>query len=81
MFAYINFTTGEYFQLPYLDGTRFFRARFYVGRIEFSANYATSPNQRVRYVIIPGGTTVGGRKAAVDMSNYQAVKAYYHLPD
>lgn len=34
----------------------------------------------VRYVVIPGGVA-GGRQAAVDVKNYAAVKAHYHLPD
>lgn len=33
-----------------------------------------------RYIIIPGGIA-GGRKAAVDYSDYEAVKAYYGLKD
>ena len=32
-----------------------------------------------RYIIIPGG--VGARKAAVDYSDYEAVKKYHNLPD
>ena len=32
-----------------------------------------------RYIIIPGG--VGARRAAVDYSDYEAVKKYYNLPD
>lgn len=33
-----------------------------------------------RYVIIPGGVPAG-RAAAVDYSDYEAVKRYYNLPD
>lgn len=33
-----------------------------------------------RYLIIPGGTP-GGRTAPVDYNDYDAVKAYYRLPD
>jgi hypothetical protein len=33
-----------------------------------------------RYIIIPG-SVAGGRKAAVDYSDYEAVKAYYGLKD
>lgn len=33
----------------------------------------------LRYVIVPGGTAA--RVASVDNSNYEAVKAYYNLPD
>jgi hypothetical protein len=37
----------------------------------------------VRYVIIPGGSAIGGRKAPlpVDVKNYEAVKAYYRIKD
>lgn len=80
VFVYINFTTGEYYALPYMDGTRLFRSRLYVGRVELTANYATQANQRIRYVIIPGGVSTG-RRAAVDMTNYAAVKAFYNLPN
>ncbi|MDQ6477175.1 hypothetical protein [Dyadobacter sp. LHD-138] len=34
----------------------------------------------LRYVIVPGGTPAG-RQAAVDYSDYAAVKKYYNLPD
>ena len=48
-----------------------------------SANYAlTSPwDVEFRWVLIPGGTLAGGRKEAVDLSDYEAVKQAYHLPD
>ncbi len=35
----------------------------------------------VRVLIIPAATVVNGRKAGVDYSNYQAVKAYYNLKE
>lgn len=53
--------------------------RYYVGRIDMVSSYALSA-QQIRYVIIPGGVA-GGRKAAVDYSDYEAVKAYYGLKD
>jgi hypothetical protein len=34
-----------------------------------------------RIVIIPASDLRNGRKAAVDYANYEAVKAFYHLPD
>lgn len=34
----------------------------------------------LRYIIIPGGVA-GGRKVNLDYSDYEAVKAYYHLKD
>ncbi len=54
-------------------------ARYFVGRIDFIANYALSA-QMFRYVLIPGGVPTG-RKAAVDYNNYEEVKKYYNLPD
>lgn len=45
--------------------------------LPFSLNF-----DAIRVLIIPATTqTNGGRKAAVDYSNYEAVKAYYNLPD
>jgi hypothetical protein len=35
----------------------------------------------IRYVVIPAGTLIGGRKAPVDLKNYDAVKSYYHIKD
>ncbi|MFC5411761.1 hypothetical protein ACFPMF_20735 [Larkinella bovis] len=34
----------------------------------------------LRYVVVPGGIPAG-RQAAIDYSNYETVKATYHLPD
>ena len=34
-----------------------------------------------RYVIIPGGVSVGGRLAQPDFDDYEAVKKFYNLPD
>ena len=36
---------------------------------------------RTRVVIVPAGTVLNGRKAAVDFTDYEAVKAYYNLKD
>ncbi|GAB3991415.1 hypothetical protein GCM10028807_21410 [Spirosoma daeguense] len=35
----------------------------------------------VRVVVIPANDLRNGRKAAVDYSNYEEVKAFYNLPD
>ena len=35
---------------------------------------------RLRYVIIPGNITAGG-KSSLDYNDYEAVKAFYNLPD
>lgn len=75
---------GRVLTLPYaqvLGSTSYsVHQRFYVGRIELVASYALG-TQPMRFVIIPGGTAVAARKSAVDLSDYQAVKAYYGLPD
>ena len=39
------------------------------------------PSLPVRYVIVPGGAAVGGRKAAINYNDYEAVKRAYNLPD
>jgi hypothetical protein len=36
---------------------------------------------RTRVVLVPATTVLNGRKAAVDYSDYEAVKAYYNLKD
>ncbi|CCH01458.1 hypothetical protein FAES_3451 [Fibrella aestuarina BUZ 2] len=75
---------GRILSLPYaqlIGGVTYsMHQRFYVGRIELVASYPLSA-QQIRYVIIPGTVPIGGRKAAADLTTYQAVKAYYHLPD
>ena len=48
-----------------------------LGAINIRANFNAS--YPWRYIIVPGG--VGARKAAVDYSDYEAVKKYYNLPD
>ena len=37
-------------------------------------------NNSYRYVIIPGGTPTG-RIASPDLSDYEAVKSFYNIPD
>lgn len=74
---------GRVLSLPYsqvIGGTAYsVHHRFYVGRIELVSSYALSA-QQMRYVIIPGGTPTG-RRVAVDLNDYAAVKAAYNLPD
>ena len=52
-----------------------------VGKINMNgANYnPSSPTYLYRYILVPGG--VGARKAAIDYTDYEAVKEYYNLPD
>ncbi len=54
---------------------------FQVGKIYLTASYPPGNQQQFRYVIIPGGTAVGGRKAAVDYRNYETVRQAFNLPD
>ncbi len=49
-----------------------------VGNIKITASYAVTSATQIRYVIIPGGIA-GGRRAAVDYADYEAVKKYYNL--
>lgn len=51
-----------------------------VGNIKLTASYAITSTTQIRYVIIPGGIA-GGRRAAIDFSDYEAVKRYYNLPN
>jgi hypothetical protein len=57
-------------------------AYYTVGKINMSGqNYnPSSPTYSYRYIIVPGGTA-SGRKANIDYSDYNAVKAAYNLPD
>jgi len=76
---------GRVLSLPYAEvfGTTAYTVhqRIYVGRIELRASYALT-TQQFRYVIIPGGVPSGrAASAGVDRSDYQAVKAYYGIPD
>ncbi|MEZ0610184.1 collagen-like protein [Fibrella sp. WM1] len=74
---------GRVLSLPYaqtVGGTPYsVHQRFYVGRIDLLASYALTA-QQMRYVIIPGAVPTG-RQSAVDLSDYESVKAYYHIPD
>ena len=54
--------------------------RFYVGRIDLVASYAIT-GQQFRYVIIAGSAAIGGRRAAIDYSDYAAVQQTFHIPD
>ncbi|WP_428656182.1 collagen-like triple helix repeat-containing protein [Runella sp.] len=80
-------------QLPYTvlynstsDEADFWSFRATAGnlRIVFENNKnsytSISTAYQFRYIIIPGGVA-GGRKAAIDYSNYEAVKRAYNLPD
>ncbi|GAB4019806.1 hypothetical protein GCM10028808_58780 [Spirosoma migulaei] len=75
---------GRVLSLPYAETigstTYTVHQRIYVGRVELKASYALG-TQQFRYVIIPGAVAVGGRKAAIDYSDYTAVKKAFNIPD
>ncbi len=52
----------------------------YMGPTEFSAVSILGNYTRFRYIIIPGGVP-SGRKAAVDYSDYEAVRKLYDIKD
>ena len=69
-------------------GTRYNdpRSVYEYAYLEFKQKYTElKPKTKfyIRYVIIPGGSSVGGRVAPppVDVKNYDAVKAYYRIKD
>lgn len=73
---------GRVLTLPYaqtLSGTSYtVHQRFYLGRIDFVANYSIS-TQSFRYVIIPGGESA--RKKSLSQMSYEEVKSLYNMPD
>ena len=75
--------SGNVIPLPFaaLNGTTRTTVVYNLGKVLLGANFDAS-SQTYRYIIFPAGTSIGaGRKANVDFSNYEAVKAYYHLKD
>ena len=77
--------TSETFPLPYIfpSGTTASNSEIYasyiVGNIKIRSTISIS-GVGFRYIIIPGGIAAG-RQAAVDYTDYEAVKKYYNLPD
>jgi hypothetical protein len=50
--------------------------------IAVAGNSTINTGLKVRYIIIPGGTSIGsGRISSVDYTDYEAVMAYYDLKD
>jgi hypothetical protein len=75
--------TGNVIPLPFaaLNGTTRTTVVYNLGKVLLGANFNAS-SQTYRYIIFPPGTSIGaGRKANVDFSNYEAVKAFYDLKD
>ena len=80
--VYIRIGVNNVFPLPYSDLTYW----LLLGKItiQVAGNSTINTGIKIRYVIIPGGTSIGaGRKAApeVDLNDYQAIKTYYNLKD
>ena len=73
--------------LPFIGPNASFNltADIFIGYIFLTYNsFGFSPaNENViRYVIIPGGTSIGsGRKKALESMSYEEVKALYNIPD
>ena len=73
--------------LPFIgqNGSFNLTADIFIGYIFLTYNsFGFSPaNENViRYVIIPGGTSIGsGRKKALESMSYEEVKALYNIPD
>ncbi|MBD2702969.1 collagen-like protein [Spirosoma sp. BT702] len=81
----IYWKNGDYIVgLPYaqnISGTVYtLHQRIFVGKIELTASYSLTA-QQFRYVVIPGGAPIGGRKTALDPSDYEAVRKAYNIPD
>ena len=76
--AYFKFGTevyeGNYTNIP-ISASMYYSSS--IGAINMRATF--NATYLWRYVIIPGG--VGARRAAVDYSDYEAVKKHYNLPD
>lgn len=89
-FTYVNPGNGLWYSLPGTTsgGTREYRTYvsaaatstplLYISR---STGTGTETFTATRIVIIPASDLRNGRKAAIDYSDYEAVKAYYNLPD
>jgi hypothetical protein len=52
-----------------------------LGKISYLSNFSYN-GVKFRYVIIPGGVSIGGgRKASLESMTYEEVKALYNIPD
>jgi hypothetical protein len=73
--------------LPFIGPNNSFNltADIFIGYIYLTFNnFGFSPANVnvIRYVIIPGGTSIGaGRKKALESMSYEEVKALYNIPD
>ena len=86
-FTYVTTANNVWYALPGATsgGAKEYRAavnsttlKLYVNRI---AGTGSETFSATRILFIPANDIRNGRKAAVDYSSYEAVKAYYNLPD
>jgi hypothetical protein len=68
--------------LPYLGGSFYIDALFYLNTIQLTSNVDFT-GLPVRYVLVPGGTAAGRKsaKGVIDWNNYSEVKKYLNLKD
>lgn len=88
-FVYISNTSGNAYSLPgwFTGGANSYRTytavstgtqSIYIGRVAGSGNDVFD---KTRIIIIPANDLRTGRKTNLDYSDYEAVKAFYHLKD
>jgi hypothetical protein len=87
--TYVSNTSGNTYALPgwFTGGANSYRAytavstttqSIFVGRV---AGSGSDVFDKTRILVIPASDLRTGRKAAVDYTDYNAVKAYYGLKD
>jgi hypothetical protein len=88
-FVYVSNTAGNTYALPgwFTGGANSYRTytanstttqSISIGRV---AGTGSDVFNTTRIVVVPANDLRTGRKAAVDYTDYNAVKAYYNLPD
>jgi hypothetical protein len=82
--TYYKFSDNSYMQLPYFspDGSGFYIIPYFYPAngnldVEIPKRISTAATINIRSVLIKSSAKVAG----LDYSNYNAVKAYYHLAD
>ncbi|MBN8823765.1 MAG: collagen-like protein [Spirosoma sp.] len=89
VFCYIFGTNSNWYQLPGFTNGGAYEYRTYLipaatsilGISRVTNSTGTDTFVSIRVLVIQASSVVNGRKAAVDYSDYNAVKAYYNLPD
>jgi hypothetical protein len=85
-FVYVTNADGNRYSLPgwFTGGANAYRTYTYTAASIFISRVSGSGSDvftTTKIVIIPASDLRNGRKAAIDYSDYEAVKAYYNLPD